>query len=194
MAVVEARMGVGQGIGQGHSTAGRQHIRRRITSGSARWAVASQSLIMLAFVGLFVFFFVQDVEAPYSSALVALLGVFAVTRIIAVWNLSFSFSDAGLEIYTSVQHHWLGWRDVTAISDVEIRRQNALSMLLSGSRPFRVLRIHRKLRPPITVRATRGIDTEELEVLHALALRNGVEWMLADDFETHARERGVWSL
>lgn len=65
------------------------HVRRRVTSGSARWAVASQSLILLPFLGLFVFLFVQDLELPYSTGLVALLGVFAITRLVAVWNLAF---------------------------------------------------------------------------------------------------------
>lgn len=170
-----------------------RHVRRRFTSGSARWTVATQSLMMLAFVGLFVFFLVQDLEPPYSSALVALLGVLAFTRAMAVWNLAFVVSDAGLEIYTSVQHHWLGWREVTAISEVEIRRQNALSMLLGGRRPFRVLRIHRKLRPPITVRASRGIQGDDLETLRTLALRNGAEWLVGDEFATHTRERGIWA-
>jgi hypothetical protein len=66
-------------------------------------------------------------------------------------------------------------------------------MLLSGSRPFRVLRIHRRLRPPITVRASRGIGAADLEILRTLALRNGVEWLVGEDFATHARERGVWA-
>ncbi len=172
---------------------GPTHVRERVTSGPARWAVATQSAMMLSFVGLFVFFLVQDIEAPYSSALVALLGVLAVTRVLAVWNLAFVFSDAGLEIYTSVQHHWLGWREVTAICEWEIRRQNALSMLLGGRHPFRVLRVHRKVRPPITIRASRGIDEHDLEILRTLALRNGVEWIVGEDFAARTRERGVWA-
>lgn len=169
------------------------HVRRRVSSGSARWAVASQSLLVLPVLGLFVFLLVQDLEPPYSTGLVALLGVFAVTRLVAVWNLAFVFSDAGLEIYTSVQHHWLGWKSVTAICDAAVRRQNFLSMLLSGPKPFRVLRVYRARRPPITVRASRGIGRDDLEMLRTLALRNGVEWMVSDDFLAHSRERGIWA-
>jgi len=172
----------------------RKHVRRRITSGSARWAVATQSLMTLAFLGLFVFFLAQDLEPPYSTALVGLLGVFAVTRVVAVWNLAIVFSDAGLEIYTSVQHHWFGWRSVSAISESEITRQHLLSMLLSGRHPLRVLRVHRRLRPPITVRASRGIQPHDLEILRTLALRNGIEWMVGEDFATQARERGIWAM
>lgn len=187
MAVIEART----------STSARRygptHVRERLTSGSARWAVATQSVIVLALLGVFVFFLIQDLQPPYSTALVALFAVFAFTRAMAVWNLSFVYSDAGLEIFTSVQHHWLPWRSVTMISEVEIRRQNILSMLLSGTQPFRVLRIHRARRPPITVRATRGIRPADVDALHTIALRNGVEWAVSDEFVTLARERGLWA-
>lgn len=187
MAVIEARANTSA------RRYGPTHVRERVTSGSARWAVATQSVIVLALLGLFVYFLIQDLEPPYSTALVALLGVFAFTRLMAVWNLAFTYSDAGLEIFTSVQHHWLGWRSVTMISEVEIRRQNVLSMLLSGTQPFRVLRIHRVRRPPITVRATRGIQRTDLDALRTIALRNGVEWVVSDEFATLARERGVWA-
>jgi len=193
MAVVETRVG-DPAHAQGHALVrDPAHVRRRLTSGSARWAVATQSVIVLALLGLFVFFLLQDLEPPYSTALVALFGVFAFTRLMAVWNLSFVYSDAGLEIFTSVQHHWLGWRSVTMISEVEIRRQNIFSMLLSGAHPFRVLRIHRARRPSITVRASRGIDRADLDVLRAIAQRNGVEWVVSDEFVTLARERGLWA-
>lgn len=189
MALVDARAGTAPIEGPSY-----QHVRRRLTSGSARWAVASQSIIVVSLLALFVFFLNQDLPQPYAAGLVALLAVFAFTRVMAVWNLSFVFSDAGLEIYTSVQHHWLGWRDVTAISEWEIRRQNLPTMLLAGRRPFRVLRVHRRRRPPITVRASRGIAPDDLATLRRLALRNGVEWIVGDDFTKHAREQGVFAL
>ena len=187
MAVIEARTNTSA------RRYGPTHVRERVTSGSARRAVATQSVIVLALLGLVVYFLIQDLEPPYSTALAALLGVFAFTRLMAVWNLAFTYSDAGLEIFTSVQHHWLGWRSVTMISEVEIRRQNVLSMLLSGTQPFRVLRIHRVRRPPITVRATRGIQHADLDALRTIALRNGVEWFVSDEFASLARERGVWA-
>lgn len=193
MAVVDARANLQtDGSSDARGRAG-GHVRRRITSGSARWAVATQSLMMLACVGLFVFFLLQDLEPPYSIALLGLLGVLAATRLLAVANLSFTFGDAGLEIYTSVQHHWLAWGDVSAISEVEIRRQNILSMLLGGARPFRVLRVHRRLRPPITVRASRGIEIADLAVMRTIAERNGTEWLVSDEFAALAVERGVWA-
>jgi len=167
-------------------------VRRRVTSGSQRWAVVTQSVIVLAVLGLFCFLLAQDLESPYSTALAALWGVFAFYRIVNCWRFGLVYSDAGLLVYTSLRCHWLPWGSVTEVSEAEIERQNLPSLLLGGRHLVRVLRIHRRFRWPILARATRGIDERDLEAMRRMALRNGTRWSVGDDFERRARERGIW--
>ncbi|MCJ7671208.1 MAG: hypothetical protein MUP67_04065 [Acidimicrobiia bacterium] len=169
-------------------------VRRRVTSGSQRWAVVTQSVIMLVVLGLFCFLLAQDLESPYSEALAALWGVFAFSRIVNCWRFGLVYSDAGLLVYTSLRCHWLPWGSVTEVSESEIQRQNLPSLLLGGRQPVRVLRIHRRYRWPILARSTRGISERDLDAMRTIALRNGTTWNVGDDFEHRSRERGIWSL
>lgn len=172
----------------------RGHVRRRVTSRSERSAMATHAIMVLAVLGLFCFLLAQDLESPYSEALAGLWGVLAASRFLAWWTFGFVYSDAGLLISTSMRTYWLAWSSVTAISEAEISRQSLPSLVLGGGHPVRVLRIHRRFRGPIRVRATRGIDARDLAALRTIALRNGTKWQVGNDFGVRARERGIWAL